>query len=138
VVIFFVVVLATGILVLTSSPAISEGLVESSISELKEDNPKDSIGRLYKDMGFHYPTAINPCLDLENDTRRYCSPNALRFLLDKPDRVFGPLEDKIYRSFLNDPAPCESVALYIGRVCKQENFWKILKHFKYGEGGEGK
>lgn len=109
--------------------ATPESLVESSVAELGDGTQTRGVDHLYKEMGFNYPTAINPCIDLEKDTRRYCTPNALKFLLDKPDRVFSPAEDKLFRSFLSGPDTCGQVALYIERICRQENFWRILKYF---------
>ena len=99
----------------------------------KNKAPQGDLEELFRQLGAVYPMRGNPCFDLEEYTRKWCTPHALSLLLS--ERIFVPVEDQLIRKFLQDRhSSCDHTALYIGRVCALENFKKIFKHFAIKEG----
>lgn len=106
-----------------------EALVEHSMAYQKNKTPQGDLAQLFSELGISNGamTRLNPCLELEENARRYCTPNSMVVLLSEHD--FVPVEDQLLRKFLNGPQPCDQAAAYIGRVCAMENFKKIFKHY---------
>lgn len=104
-------------------------------AQADEKNVADggNLEKLFSNLGIKMggESGLNPCIELEENARRYCTPSALNILLN--EKTFGPIEDKLIREFLSGPAPCEQTANYIGRVCEIRNFAKIIKHFSLKE-----
>ena len=95
----------------------------------KNAAPQGDLGALYSELGIDQGkhVRLNPCFDIEELTRKYCTPHAIQLLLSEQTLV--ETEDQLLRDLLLQDFPCEQVALYIGRVCHQGNFKKIFKHF---------
>jgi len=104
-------------------------LVEHSIAYEKNRAPLKDLSGLFSALGIDNGATdrLNPCLELEENTRRYCTPHGLRLLLH--EHTFVPVEDQLLNKFLNGKDTCGQVAQYIGQVCELNNFRKIIKHF---------
>jgi len=116
-VIFWFVLSVFGVMWVKSQP-------ERSIAYQKNVAPRGDLGKLYSELGIEQGkhVRLNPCFDIEELTRKYCSPHAMQMLLVET-------EDQVLSDLLSYDDPCEQVALHIGRICHQENFKKIFKHF---------
>ena len=102
-----------------------EMLVEPSISLERNVASPGGLSALFSELGIKYPTRANPCFDLEEYTEKYCTVRSIRDLIEGS----GFTDTEFLKRGLNLKDPCEQIALYIGRVCYQENFKKIYKHF---------
>ncbi len=100
-----------------------------SSANAKNAAPQGDLGALYSELGIEQGkhVRLNPCFDIEELTRKYCTPHSIRLILS--DQALVETEEKLLRDMLRHDNACELVALYIGRVCHQENFKKIFKHF---------
>ncbi len=105
-----------------------EALVEHSIAYQKNKAPQRDLNQLFTELGISYPIRANPCFDIEEFTRKYCTVHAMKLVVDKLDTESNT-EVQLYLEMSLMDDGCEQAALYIGRVCKQENFIKIFKHF---------
>lgn len=104
-------------------------LVEPSLAYEKKATPMKDFSMLFSQLGMTPPEqgTVEPCIDLQNHTKKYCTVHSMKALLD--EHVFVPIEDRILREFLKSNEPCGQLAEYIGRVCKLNNFGEIIKHF---------
>jgi len=104
-------------------------LVEHSLAHQKNAAPMKDLSELFSQLGVTPPEhgSANPCFDLGNYTKKYCTVHSLKALLH--EHAFVSVEDQLLRKFLKSKAPCEQVGEYIGRVCEMNNFKKIIKHF---------
>lgn len=70
---------------------------------------------------------LNPCMEIEDYSNKWCSKHAIKLILDKEN--FVDMEKQLLKGMLQHDNACEQVSLYLGRVCEQENFLKIFNHF---------
>ena len=104
-------------------------IVEHSLVYQKNGAPMNDLSELFSQLGVTPPVhgRANPCFDLGNYTKKYCTVHSLKVLLN--EQPFVSVEDQLLKKFLKSKAPCEQVGEYIGRVCEMNNFKKIFKHF---------
>jgi len=104
----------------------SEGmLVEHSMAYEKNQTPQGNLSELFGSMGLSH--SLNPRIDAEENAARYCTQHGLNLLLS--EQSLHSEEEKLIRQFMLSTDMCGNASAYIGRVCKQENFKKIYKHF---------
>lgn len=115
-------------LLLIYSAQAQEGLIEHSIASGKDNASSKDLSSLFEKLGIHEKTrSANPCIDAEEYTRKWCSKRALQTITNK--HPFESSERKFFEDVQKTDTPCEHIAMYIGRVCEQENFRKIMNHF---------
>jgi hypothetical protein len=102
-----------------------EMLIAPSIA--KESSTK-SPSELFWQMGVAHDRE-NPCDKIKKYTKKYCSINGIKVLLAR--NPVNELESNIYLRIINSADPCEGIARHIWKVCAQENFKKIIKHFLF-------
>lgn len=104
-----------------------EPLIEPSLSDGKNNRSPASLSRLFEDIGVSHPARMNPCFDLEEHTLKYCTPHSIHKLSEDPE-----IPEK-YRAYLKGVVErensCDLISAYIGRLCYQENFNRLFKHF---------
>jgi len=125
---FVFVVLMTFIFfgLLTNVFAQESWIIESSMIGQEEKVVSNSMKELFTNLGLKIPNDEHPCMYLETYTRDWCSLHGINSLLAE----LGPGVDREFFERLKRlDNPCENVATYIGRVCKLENFKKVIKHF---------
>jgi len=133
----FLLMLCVGSVVFIKCVYSGDMLVEHSLAYQKNLAPQKSLSKLFSALGVTplsqmVPESggdiiMNPCFDLEEYTRKYCTPHSMQLLLS--EHIFIEMEDQLLRKMLLHDDGCEQIAQYIGRVCYQENFKKIFKHF---------
>lgn len=113
----------------TKSAYSLEPIIEHSIVYQKNTTLQGNLNDLFDELGINFigNDRLNPCHEIEELTRKYCTPNSLRVLLDED--AFVPSEEKLLRKFLSGNRACDDTAEHIGRVCYLENFKKIFKHY---------
>jgi len=104
-------------------------LVEHSMADQNKVSPQQDLGKLFSELGIEQSghVRLNPCFDIGELTEKYCSPHSIKRLLS--ENAFIETEEQLLRKMLMDDSACEQVSIYIDRICHQENFKKIFKHF---------
>jgi len=106
-----------------------ESLIETSVADNKKFSIAGNMDDLFSDLGVKNPLRLNPCLDLGNDARRWCTPHALKQVLTESTFYKNTFVIKV----LKTADPCETIAINIEKVCQQENFKKIIRYFYSGK-----
>lgn len=122
-----IVITAGSYLFIPGNAHADEMLVESSLTTQRLPTQPANLQRLFSDLGISNPMMVNPCIELEENTSRWCTQHGIKSVL------YSMESNNQSRGFLIEVlkhrSPCQSVAEYIGRICKLENFKKIIKHF---------
>jgi len=104
-----------------------EMIIEPSLSPAKNNPSTGNLGRLFEETGISHPARMNPCFDLSGHASKYCTPNSIHLLTEDPE--VSEMSKDFLEKVLEKKNACELVSDYIGRLCHQENFKKIFKHF---------
>lgn len=126
-------------------------LVQHSMAYQKNVTPKGDLTQLFSELGLSNGglARLRPCEDLERHATRYCTDHSVQLLLSDEHAFMEiedhelrkmlmlskhlagemEMEDENLRKMLTHVDSCTLVTQYIGRICMQENFKKIFKHF---------
>ena len=131
---FIVMVFSITFFLLTKWADSGEPLIQDSLAEdpqvvTKVEPLAGSLSELFHDLGVQ-PAAngiSNPCFDLENYSEKYCTVHGVNLVL--ASHYLVKMDELLLNEMLRHQDPCHQISTYIGRICEQQNFLKIFKHF---------